>query len=124
MREHVVVSILLLGATWLAAQGTPPNSAQAVPPSGGSIRVVGCVVELNGGYGLTVDANKRYYLNGDDAVLHQYLGQKVRVVGIADYRKKPGTNGKAENMVIVLGSPQTLTISKIRKVADTCGEKR
>lgn len=124
MGKYVLVSVLLLWATWLAGQEPSSKPAQGIPASGAPVTVVGCVVGLNGGYSLNVENNKQYYLNGDEAVLHRYLGQQVRVVGTASYRKKPGTGGKAENMVILVGSPQTLTISKIDKVADSCGEKR
>jgi hypothetical protein len=121
MRKSTFLFILLFSAMCLPAQ---QSSSSDSSPSGGSITVLGCVLQLNGGYSLAVDARKQYYLAGDDAVLHRYLGQKVRVLGNASYRKKAGTNGKAENMVILAGSPQTLTVSRIDKVADTCGEKQ
>ena len=124
MREYVLLSVLLLSAMWLAAQEPSSKDAKTTPAGPAPITVVGCVVGLNGGYSLTADASKQYFLNGDEAVLHRYLGQQVRVLGTADYRKKPGTNGKAENMAIRADSPQTLTIMKIEKLADTCSEKQ
>ena len=118
--RYISLVILALWTTSLSAQESSSGNAKVAPPDAAAVTVAGCVVELNGGYTLAIGGNKQYLLDGDDAVLHGYLGQEVRVTGKTSYRKKPGKDGKAENMVILQGSPQTLTISKILKVADTC----
>lgn len=108
MREHFVTLIILLSvAIWLSAQN--PTSVTAV----------GCVATRpDGGYVLNTN-DKHYQLAGSDIPFAKYVGQKVQAVGTESWGKKPGTNGKAENMVIRADSP-TLTVSKMEKLADTC----
>jgi len=111
-------SFLICSALWLSAQQAPGSS----PPSAtaASITAIGCVISLNGDYILTTDAGKTFRLEGEN--LQAYSGQKVRALGIMSYSKKPGTNGKAENMVIRADQP-TLTLTKIEQVSPTCNPK-
>lgn len=109
MRKYsLLLSFPLCAAIWLPAQNSE------------LLTVVGCVVARNdGGYALNAD-NKHYQLAGA-IPFQQYAGQKVRAEGTESYSKKPGTNGRAENMVIRADSP-TLTVSKIEKLADNCSD--
>ena len=112
MTKLVLLSFLLLGSFLsLMAQQQP------APEPEGPTTVVGCVVGLNGGYALNTNAGKTYVLDGEN--LERFSGQQVRILGKVTYSKKPGTNGKAENMVIRADQP-TLVVSKIDKIADTC----
>ncbi len=110
-------SFVICSALGLSAQQVPnnPPAAPAAP-----ITVIGCVVGLNGGYILTTDAGQTFRLEGQS--LQQYSGEQVRAVGTASHSKKPGTNGKAENMVMRAGQ-LTLTLIKIDEVAPTCNPK-
>ncbi len=108
---------IVCSALWLSAQQAPNNPP---PATAASVSAIGCVVGLNGGYILTTDAGKTFRLEGQN--LQQYSGQKVRATGTTSYSKKPGTDGKAENMVIRADQP-TLTLSKIEEVAPSCNPK-
>ena len=111
MTKLALLSFFLLGSiVCLIAQQQPP-----VPE--GPATVVGCVVGMNGGYSLNTEAGKTYILDGDN--LQKFSGQQVRVLGKVTYSKKPGTGGKAENMLIRSDQPM-LVVSKIDKLADTC----
>ena len=104
---------LLSSNLCLFAQQPASPGPSAVAP----VTVIGCVVGLNGSYSLNAGSGKTFILSGDN--LQQFSGQQVRILGNVTYSKKPGTNGKAENMVI-RGDQPTLAISKIDKLADTC----
>jgi hypothetical protein len=119
MRKLSIICLFIVGSTlWLLAQQAPNNSPST--SAAASVTAIGCVLGLNGGYTLTTDAGKTFNLEGQN--LQQYSGQKVRAVGTVSFSKKPGTNGKAENMVIRADRP-TLTLSKIDEVAPTCNSK-
>ena len=90
---------------------------QPAPEPEGPATVVGCVLGINGGYSLNTAAGKSYILDGSN--LQQFSGQQVRVLGKVTYSKKPGTNSKAENMVI-RGDQPTLAVTRIDKLSDTC----
>ena len=107
MRKRFTKLLLLAATTWLWAQNPSPVTA------------VGCVATRpDGGYVLNANG-KHYQLTGTDIPFAKYVGQKVQAVGTESWGKKPGTNGKAENMVIRADSP-TLAVSKMEKLTDTC----
>jgi len=108
-RTYFLLSVLLLSGSTLWGQGPGAESAE--------MTVTGCLVSDQGIF--VVNANDKHYQLAGKAAFQQYVGKQVRVVGKESYSKKPGTGGKAENMVIRVDSP-TFTVSKIEKLADTC----
>jgi hypothetical protein len=120
MRKLSIICLFIVSSTlWLPAQQAPNNSPST--SAAVSVTVIGCVLGLNGGYTLTTDAGKTFRLEGQN--LEQYSGEKVRVAGTISYSKKPGSNGKAENMVIRADQP-TLTLTKIDEVSSSCNSKK
>ena len=110
MRKLFATLFFLSAATSLWTQNPSPVTA------------VGCVATRpDGGYVLNTN-DKHYQLTGTDIPFAKYVGQKVRAVGTESWGKKPGANGKAENMVIRADSP-TLTVSKMEKLADACNDR-
>jgi len=119
MKCSLLLSFLLSAVMWLPAQN-PPSGSPNPSQNSGSVTVVGCVVAQHENYVLNANG-KHYQLTGTDVSFQQYIGKKVRAVGTESYSKKPGTGGKAENMLIRADSP-TLTVSKIEKLADSCSD--
>jgi hypothetical protein len=108
MRSWCLLSSLFLLSLVSLAQQSPSNQNTANDASAGSGEaktVVGCVSGLNGSFTLATASGDVYRLKGHHGALFGYNGKEVRITG---------TVASSD------GAPQTLNISKIKKVYDTC----
>ncbi len=98
VRKVCVVFILVLATVALAQQS-----------SNKVIKVSGCVMSINGEFRLLAQG-QTYTLKGDHDTLFSYSGMQVEVTGTVD-------SSKAADR----GLPIVLHVTKLKKLADSCG---
>lgn len=96
-KSSVIAVIVLLAAVCLGQQS-----------AGTSIKVSGCVESINGEFRL-IAQGQTYILKGDHDTLFEYTGMLVEVTGKLD--KVPSSQTV----------PAVLHVTKLKKLADTCG---
>jgi|SRR5271167_1456769 len=88
---------------------------QSAPPSGTPKTVVGCLSGYNGHYTLGASNDTLYLLEGDSALFKRYNVKMVQVTGtVSETPPGPSRNN------VLSQQPPTLTVSKLKKVADGC----
>lgn len=97
----LVFCLCLLSLTALGAPS--PNSQPKT--------IEGCVISINGAFRLNMPNGQSYILKGDHSSLFSYNGMQVQVTGTV---KKPSNSSSST------GVPQTLKVSDIKKIHDTC----
>jgi Protein of unknown function (DUF5818) len=112
---------ILCSAAWLQAQdpssqSSHPTSAQAGAASS-QTSVEGCLQSSNGTFTLTDNAGTTYQLQGDTSKLSKHVGHQVQITGSTS-----GSSAAAASGSTTQGSShqQTLTIDKVKHVADSC----
>jgi len=126
------LSILLLSAICLAQQTSSTNQGTSNASStakSAPITVIGCVSGLEGVYTLGSETGNLYRLAGDSSSFRRYLGQTVRITGTTSPSSSSTTvneslKQKSANQGALITSPPMLTVSKIEKIAATCGTSR
>jgi len=126
----LLVSVLLLGASWAVAQDsssqTDPNSATAGQTSsanaGGETSVQGCLSGSNGSYTLTDKNGTSYQLTGDDAKLSEHVGHEVKITGTSSSASASASGGGSTGGTTGGGSAasQTLQVSSVKHISKTC----
>lgn len=128
----LLVSVILLAASWVAAQdnstsqsdtNSPTASQTASSAAGGETTVQGCLSGSNGNFTLTDKNGNSYKLTGDTAKLSEHVGHEVKVTGTSssasaapgDSGSATGTSGQAST-----DSATTLEISSVKHIAKTC----
>lgn len=121
----LLLSILLLGISWAAAQNTPdtsaPSSGQTAQTSaGGDTTVQGCLSGSSGSYTLTDKNGTMYQLTGDTAKLSEHVGHEVKITGTASSDSSAAANGGAASTAGGSASQQALQVSSVKHVSKTC----
>ena len=112
MRQLLVLSVLLLGASWAAAQNSAPSTQKGSTTAGtGSHTVEGCLSGSDGKYTLTDMHGKTFELTGDTAKLAEHVGHEVKITG---------TESAGAGSASSAGSEMTLAVSSIKHVSKTC----
>jgi hypothetical protein len=117
MKMLVAVAILSAGA-WVAMAGQDQggSNAKASPaPAGKPITVVGCLTGYEGRYTLGASNDTLYLLDGDTALFKRYNARMVQASGTVT---EPQARTSREN--VLSQQPPTLTVTKLKKVADGC----
>jgi len=124
----LLLSVLLLGASWAVAQDTTnptsPNSSQTSPTSSqtgattasGATAVEGCLSGASGNYTLTDKNGVAYQLTGDTAKLSEHVGHEVKITGTSS--SASGSDGTAAGTANA-NSP-TLEVSSVKHISKTC----
>ena len=127
-RLVLLLSVLLLGACWAAAQDTTTSSpSQSDPTSAssgqsatasGATSVQGCLSGSGGNYTLTDKNGNAYQLTGDTAKLSEHVGHEVKIMGTSSSAAPSGgaatgTTGQAS------GNSQTLEVSSVKHISKT-----
>jgi hypothetical protein len=118
-RLLLLVSVLLLGVSWAAAQNSAsPGQTSHSRASAGSQTVEGCLSGSNGKYTLTDQQGKTYDLTGDTSKLADHVGHEVKITGTSG-------SGSASGAGSAMGessgsSGQTLEVSSVKHVSKTC----
>jgi hypothetical protein len=112
MRNLLLFSVLLLGASWMAAQTT----TQSQTATGTQKTVTGCLSQANGQYMLTSRKGTTYELTGDSSVLANHVGHEIRVTGTesgAGASANAGTGDASAN-------GPTIEVSSVKHISKTC----
>lgn len=135
----LVLSLLLLGMTWAAAQdssqSSPSTAGQSSAGSGsdssamaaGSGRqsaagaqttVEGCLSGSNGNFTLTDKNGMSYQLTGDTAKLSEHVGHEVKVTGTSS--AGGGATGGESASSTGAGAASSLQVSSVKHISKTC----
>jgi hypothetical protein len=122
MRRTLLLSSLLLGALWLAAQ-TYPDQTQA-PDRGtktgnNQMTVEGCLSESNGNYTLTDSTGNVYRLVGGSK-LSEHVGHTVKVTGTNPSHIPSSSSASSANAGATPSAPPTLTVTSVKHVSSSC----
>jgi len=109
----LLVSTALLSRQTASNQGKSTASKAANDPI--PITVQGCLTGSSAHYTLATTQGDLYRLAGNDASLRQFNGKTVSITGTAT---KSDASWSAKG--VLKTPPPKLTVSKIKKVFDTC----
>lgn len=153
MRQLLSLTVLLLGATWAAAQSYPSqtspstsstssassnqdtsssqtssNPQSATGDTGSQTTVVGCLNGSSGSYTLTSSNGKTYQLTGDTAQLQDHVGHKVQIKGSVSpsSASSSGTGSSASSKPSDTASSNqaTLSVSSMKHISKTCNSNQ
>jgi hypothetical protein len=126
MRSVLLFSVLLLGASWMAAQTTTGTGHSTVAgqsgygqtthqtATGNQKTVTGCLSESNGKYMLTEHNGTSYELMGESSKLSEHVGHEIRVTGTETAASGTASSTMGQN------STPTLEVSSFRHISKTC----
>ena len=112
MRQIAILSVLLLGVLWAAAQ----NSSKPAPKASGAgsqTTVEGCLSSSAGKYTLTDQHGKTFELTGDTSKLADHVGHEIKITG-TESSASPSSAGNPGT------SSQSLEVSSVKHVSKTC----
>jgi hypothetical protein len=113
MRYLLAVTVLLLGASWAAAQNYPSQSKSANTTS--QTTVVGCLSGSAGSYMLTDKKGNSFELTGDTAKLSEHVGHEIKVTGTESAASTSTTSNST------MGQAQkTIDVTSFKHVSKTC----
>jgi len=113
MRQILVLSVLLLGMSWAAAQNSSPSTQKGSTTAGaGSHTVEGCLSGSDGKYTLTDMHGKTFELTGDTSKLAEHVGHEVKITGT-----ESSGAGSASSAG---GSEMSLDVSSVKHISKTC----
>lgn len=95
-------------------QGVAPQKPSS-PTVSTQKTVVGCLTGYDGHYTLGTSDDTLYLLEGDSALFKRYNARTVQITGSVS-EPPPGTSSNN----VLSQQPPTLTVSKLKKVADGC----
>jgi hypothetical protein len=99
----------------VAAQEQKSPSDKGSATQGDPKTVVGCLTGYEGRYTLGASNDMLYLLDGDPAQFRRYNAKMVEATGTVT---EPGPGTSPNN--VLSQQPPTLTVSKLKKVADGC----
>jgi hypothetical protein len=123
MRPILLLSVLLLAASWAVAQDTPAQTGQkdmnttsaTATSSGSQTTVEGCLSGADGKYTLTDSQGKAYNLTGDTSKLAEHVGHTVKITGMPS----SGSDASASTGMSDSGG-MALQVSSVKHVSKTC----
>jgi hypothetical protein len=125
MRQILMASVLLLGASWMFAQSSTTNQSgsatgsqqgygQTSANTGTQKTVIGCLSEANGKYELTTKSGTMYDLMGDSSTLANHVGHEIKVTGT----ESAATGTAASDQT---GEAQhSIEVSSMKHISKTC----
>jgi hypothetical protein len=122
MRHLLLLSVLLLGVSWAAAQNYPSHETSG--NTGGQETVQGCLSSNGGTYTLTAKDGKNFQLTGDTAKLSEHVGHEIKVTGsVSSESASPGSASGQTNSGQTGTEQPKLEVSSIKHVSKSCGGK-
>ncbi|HLV87368.1 MAG TPA: DUF5818 domain-containing protein [Candidatus Sulfotelmatobacter sp.] len=128
MKQLLMLSVLLLGASWVVAQDSTPSGQSGSTTSsqtgsqsgsgqmsGGSHTVEGCLSGSGGQYTLTDKHGTAYQLTGDTSKLAEHVGHEIRVTGTES--SASATGGSSD---MGAGGQKTIEVSSMKHISKTC----
>lgn len=130
MRYLLLLSVLLLGSLWAAAQNDPSQTSpsqtspsQTTPTgTGAETTVQGCLSGSSGNYTLTDKNGNSFQLTGDTAKLSDHVGHEIKVTGtVSPTSASPSDAADSNKPGEASGSSQQgLEVSSVKHVSKTC----
>ncbi|MGH9545244.1 MAG: hypothetical protein ACRD23_08510 [Terriglobales bacterium] len=116
MRHLLVLSVLLLGATWAAGQNYPSQKKSA--NTGSQTTVQGCLSGSAGNYMLTDKKGNTFDLTGDTAKLNEHVGHEMKVTGTKS-AASASTSGAAAGSTMGQAH-ETIDVTSFKHISKTC----
>ncbi|HTW58452.1 MAG TPA: hypothetical protein VMD99_09985 [Terriglobales bacterium] len=119
MRTLLLISVLLLGVCWAAAESMPAAKAsgKTEASTGSQTTVLGCLSSSDGKYMLTDSQGKMYDLTGDTSILAEHIGHEVKITGTESTSENtPSNSGATSNH----SNAETLEVSSVKHISKTC----
>ena len=113
MRYFLLFSVLMLGASWAAAQTYPSQGSAGNTASQQS--VVGCLSSSGGAYTLTAKNGKTYQLTGDTAKLTDHVGHEMKITGTISPAAASSSGAMGNN-----SGEQTIDVTSFKHISKTC----
>lgn len=113
MRYFLLFSLLILGASWAAAQSYPSQA-----PAGnaaGQQSVTGCLSNSGGAYTLTAKNGKTYELSGDTAKLTDHVGHEMKITGTVSPASASSNDAMGKN-----SGEETIDVASFKHISKTC----
>jgi hypothetical protein len=130
MKYLLLLSVLLLGATWAAAQNYPSQTSpsqtspsQTTPAgTGGETTVQGCLSGSSGNYMLTDKKGNSFQLTGDTAKLSEHVGHEIKVTGTTSSASASPSGGTDSSKAGEASdsSQQAIEVSSVKHISKTC----
>ena len=121
MRYLLLLSVLLLGTCWAAAQNYPSQSGSTHATSSASTTVEGCLSSNNGNYTLTDSHGNNIALTGDTSKLSEHVGHTVKITGITTTASTSSSGASSSGaMGQTSSSPQSIDVSSVKHISKTC----
>lgn len=108
--------IIAMSMVCAPAIGWAQNSKDPAPSPGKAITVVGCLTGYEGRYTLGTSSDMLYLLDGDTASFKRLNARMVQATGTVS--EQPPHTSRDD---VLSQQPPTLTVTKLKKVADGCG---
>jgi hypothetical protein len=119
MRYLLLLSVLLLGTCWAAAQNSPSQGGSSPSTnSGSSTTVEGCLSSNNGNYTLTDSHGNNFQLTGDTSKLSEHVGHTVKITGAMSSASAPSTGETGGAMGST--TQQAIDVGSVKHVSKTC----
>lgn len=122
MRYLLLLSVLLLGTCWAAAQNYPSQSGSTHATSSASTTTVeGCLSSNNGSYTLTDSHGNNIALTGDTSMLSEHVGHTIKVTGTTAAASTSSSGDSSSGaMGQTSSSPQSIDVSSVKHVSKIC----
>ncbi len=114
-RHKLLIVAIIVSATLCSAAQDQAASGSPSRDAGKPITVVGCLTGYNGRYTLGTSNDTLYLLVGDNTVFKRLNARMVQVSGNVT---EPPPHTSRDN--VLSQQPPTLTVAKLKKVADGC----
>jgi hypothetical protein len=118
MRHLLLLSALLLGVSWAAAQNYPSESTPT--GAGGEKTVQGCLGGSDGNYTLTDKNGTSFQLTGETAKLAEHVGHEVKVTGTISSASASPSGGTAGGTMGQGSSASQLQVSSVKHISKSC----
>jgi hypothetical protein len=121
MRYLLLLSVLLLGTCWAAAQNYPSQSGSTHATGSASTTVEGCLSSNNGNYTLTDSHGNNIALTGDTSKLSEHVGHTIKITGTTTSASTSSSGGSGSGaMGQTNSSPQSIDVSSVKHISKTC----
>jgi hypothetical protein len=123
MRHLLLLSVLLLSASWAAAQNYPSQGSQTKPSTSGTeMSLQGCLGGSNGSYTLADKNGNSFQLTGDTAKLSEHVGHEVKVTGTPSSASPSPSAGASSGAMgqASSSSQQAIEVSSVKHISKTC----
>jgi hypothetical protein len=113
MKYLLLFSVLMLGASWAAAQNYPNQGSAGSTP--GQQSVTGCLSNSGSAYTLTAKNGKTYDLTGDTAKLSDHVGHEMKITGTVSPASATSNGAMGKN-----SGEETIDVASFKHISKTC----